>query len=100
MNGDEYLGYMEHKMDLVWDTFMAEMDEMPIHFWLHLMHAIEIMGYKHSDEFIRSWWHGKYVRMVESMHVWPETEEQMDRRLGDNRAQWLERSDPATNDLR
>lgn len=100
INVNDSVQYWQDQMDHVWDLFMAEMDEMPIHFWLHLMHAIEIMGYKHSDDVIRSWWQGKYVRMVHSMHVWPETQAELDMRLGDNRANWLERSDPATNDLR
>jgi len=33
---------------------------------------------------------------VNDLHLHPETEEEMDRRLGDDRAQWLERADSAT----
>jgi hypothetical protein len=31
------------------------------------------------------------------MHLWPETEAQMDQRLGDSREGWLARGDVATN---
>lgn len=95
MNGDAYLTRMEAELDAVWNEFMKTMDQMPIHFWLHMMHAIEIMGYKHSDPMIATWWSGKYQRMVYAMHVWPETCEQLDSRLGDTKEGWLARSDEA-----
>jgi len=77
------------------DDFMQHMDQYPIHFWLHMMHAIEIMGYHHSDLDIREWWNALYQRMVHAMHVFPESQEQLDKRLGDTREGWVERSDPA-----
>lgn len=92
---EQYGFSWEQEMKPVVDNFMQTMDEMPIHYWLHMMHAIEIMGYKHSDLRIKQWWRGFYVRMVHAMHVYPETEEQLDKRLGDTREGWLERSDPA-----
>jgi len=75
--------------------FMQTMDQMPIHFWLHMMHAVEIMGVHHSDPDIRSWWTYVYERMAHAMHLYPENEHQLNRRLGDTREGWLERSDPA-----
>ena len=85
----------ETTMDILVNEFMTTMDAMPIHFWLHMMHAVEIMGYKHSDARIAAWWTGLYHRMVHAMHVYPETCEQLDNRLGDTREGWLARSDPA-----
>ncbi len=90
--------------DLVWepgmvvvaDEYLAQTDGLPHHFQLHLMHAVEILGYKHPDERIRHWWLGFYNRIVHSMHLWPEDEGQLDTRLGDTRKGWLERADPAT----
>lgn len=78
------------------NDYLAALDEVPHHFQLHLMHAIEILGYKHPDAVIRDWWHGVYLRLVHDMHLWPETEEQLDARLGDSREGWLARADPAT----
>lgn len=77
------------------DMFMATMDQMPIHFFLHMMHAVEIMGYHHSDPRIAMWWNKLYIRMVHAMHLYPESKEQLDTRLGDTREGWLARSDPA-----
>lgn len=78
--------------------YLRELDAIPHHFQLHLLHATEIVGYKHPDRRIRAWWAQTYERLVHDMHLWPETEEQLDRRLGDNRDQWLERNDVATVD--
>lgn len=86
------------RMDEIVGDYLRELDAIPHHFQLHLLHAIEILGYKHPDGQIRRWWLGTYQRLVHDMHLWPETEEQMDRRLGDSREQWLERNDPATVD--
>lgn len=80
-----------------WVTeYLRCLDEVPHHFQLHFMHAVEIVGYKHPDEQIRSWWAGVYERLVHDMHLWPESEEQLDARLGDSREGWLHRADPAT----
>lgn len=78
--------------------YLRELDAIPHHFQLHLLHAAEIVGYKHPDRRVRGWWLQTYERLVHDMHLWPETEEQLDRRLGDNRNQWLERNDVATVD--
>lgn len=82
------------------DKFMVTMDEMPIHFWLHMAHAIEIMGYKHDNGEIAIWWNNLYVRMVHAMHLYPEPCEEMDKRLGDRIGDWRERSDPAIDKMR
>lgn len=85
----------ELPMNKLVDKFMQTTDEMPVHFLTHMMHAVEIMGYKHGNPRIRQFWKTQYERLVAAWHLFPETEEQLDRRLGDNREGWLERSDPA-----
>lgn len=85
----------EAPMEKVVDDFMTSRDELPYHFTVHFMHAAEILGYKHTDLRIRKWWNMVYIRMVDSFHLYPESEEQMDLRLGDNMEQWLDRSDEA-----
>ncbi|HEY1605599.1 MAG TPA: hypothetical protein VGF77_08360 [Allosphingosinicella sp.] len=89
--------WREH-MDAVVAQYLRELDAIPHHFQLHLLHAIDILGFKHPVCAVRDWWSSTYKRLVHDMHLWPETEEQLDRRLGDNREQWLERNDPATVD--
>jgi hypothetical protein len=91
-------GDWQTQMDGRVTDYLRSLDEVPHHFQLHLLHAAEILGYKHPDESIRWWWHGVYERLVHDMHLWPETESQLDARLGDTREGWLARGDVATND--
>lgn len=86
----------EEHMDNVVGAYLRGLDGIPHHFHMHLMHAIEIMGYRHPDVRIGAWWMGVYYRLVSDMHLHPETREELDRRLGDTREGWLERADPAT----
>lgn len=110
MRGGSFMGpsYDEHnlyaddtsrwyeRMSVILSAYLKELDSIPHHFQLHLMHAFEIVGYKHPDPVIRAWFHEAYERLVHDMHLWPETEAQLDARLNDTRAGWLERADPAT----
>jgi len=75
------------------DDFLKSRDDLPLHYYLHAMHAFEILGYKHPDKDIRIFWKEVYMRMVHAFHLWPEKEEQMDRRLGDTEEGWRERED-------
>jgi hypothetical protein len=70
------------------EIYLRHVDELPHHFQLHLMHAAEILGYKHPDGEVRDFWHRMYRDIVNDAHLNPESEEQMDRRLGDNEAAW------------
>lgn len=92
-HGEPWQTFLDRRVD----AYLQSLDEVPHHFQLHLMHAVEIVGYKHPDEGeIRPWWHAVYLRLVHDMHLWPETEVQLDIRLGDSRDGWLDRADPAT----
>lgn len=81
--------------DLV-GAYIGTLDEIPHHYQLHFMHAVEILGYKHPHPTIREWWESVYGRLVLDMHLRPESEAELDYRLGDSREQWLEHADPAT----
>lgn len=84
------------EMESIVNDYLRCVDELPHHFQLHFMHAAEILGYKHPDAEIRAWWHTTYLRLVHDMHLWPETEAQLDERLGDSREGWAARADTAT----
>lgn len=83
-------------MDELVGEYLRSLDELPHHFQMHFMHAAEILGYKHPDPDTKAWWLRTYLRLVHDLHLWPETEVQLDLRLGDNRDQWLARNDIAT----
>jgi AraC-like DNA-binding protein len=78
---------LDHAVEL----YLRTIDELPHHFQLHLMHAAEILGYKHPNEFTRNWWHQFYLSIVNDAHLFPESEEQMDTRLGDSEKGWRAR---------
>jgi hypothetical protein len=78
------------------DQYLRESDAIPHHFQMHFMHAVEILGYKHPDPRISLWWRSVYERLVNDLHLRPESEKEMDLRLGDSRSGWLARADRAT----
>lgn len=78
----------EKLMEPVVRAYIDSRDELPAHYQGHMMHAIEILAYKHPDKRIREWWHDVYVWLAKALHLNPETEEQMDFRLGDKKEQW------------
>lgn len=59
-------------------TFLGSFDHYPVHFLLHLLQAVEIIGYKHRKG---HQWASFYRTLCKKMHVNPETEEQLDHRL-------------------
>lgn len=87
--GGSFTGPVEaDSVDEVASQYLRAVDEVPLHFHLHLVHAAEILGYKHADLEIRSWWMGFYLATVRDMHLQPESEADLDQRLGDHLAMW------------
>ena len=86
----------ETAMGSVIDNYFIEFDSYPSHFTKHFMLAGEILGYKHPDTRIRKWWNTLYLRLVSDQHLCPESEEQMNLRLGDCRDSWLASSERST----
>lgn len=80
---------MDEGMELV-KEYLRHVDELPHHFQLHLMHAAEILGYKHPDSVLSEWWFNFYLAIVNDAHLCPESREAMERRLGDSEKQWRE----------
>lgn len=82
------VGPNDGHIDKFVEVYLRHVDELPHHFQLHLMHAAEILGYKHPDDDVRRFWRAFYFAVVNDAHLSVETEEQMDRRLGDSEASW------------
>ncbi len=78
---------MEHAVEL----YFKAQDELPHHFIMHLTHAAEILGFKHPVPHIRLFWRTLYLTAVKKLHMHPETEEEMDKRLGDHEDAWKAR---------
>lgn len=88
--GGSFTGPCTMDLNTAVDEYLRSVDEIPHHFHLHFMHAAEILGYKHPSSEIREFWNIVYLRIVRDAHLNPETEEQMDKRLGDNLENWRE----------
>jgi hypothetical protein len=90
--------YWEGQMNNILHKYIKTQDELPFHFQIHFIHAAEILGYKHPNERIAKWWRETYFRLVECLHLHPESKEEMELRLSDIRENWLKRTDDATKE--
>lgn len=69
--------------------FFEHVDSLPHHYYMHLMHGAQIAGYKHPVETFRYRWNEFYLDCCHDLHLAPEMELQMDRRLSDwDRRYW------------
>lgn len=75
-------------MKQVAEDYFRTVDELPHHYQLHVLHAAEILGYKHPDDWCRQWWWEFYRVYVNKLHLYPEPEPVMDKRLGDRPRDW------------
>ena len=85
--------------DGVWRAFCQgyfdNVDSLPHHYHMHLMHGAQIAGYKHPVELFRHRWGDFYRLSCRDLHLTPETESQMDERLSDwHQAHWEPRETP------
>jgi hypothetical protein len=88
--GGNFTGPMSPEMfENVRKKYLESVDEVPHHFHMHVVHAAEVVGYKHPEESKRHWWREFYIDAMQDLHSHYETEEEMDHRLGDSREQWL-----------
>lgn len=88
--GGSFTGPQWRDLEEVGTAYFKAVDELPHHFQMHLMHAAEIIGYKHPSSGIGIWWLRFYEFYANALHLTAETEAQMDRRLGDCEADWRE----------
>jgi len=91
--GGSFTGPLDKSMSLddAIQAYLKEHDELNIHFHMHFVHAVEIVGYKHPDEQVRKFWNKVYLTFVKHLHLNPETEDELDKRLGDDKNEWIKR---------
>ena len=54
------------------EFFFEGVDQYQHHWYLHFIHAAEIVGYMHPNDEIREFWVGFYQRAVDDLHLSPE----------------------------
>lgn len=96
-SADSFMCLGHFSRDAEWpnivDRFFKHADDLPHHFFMHLMHGAEILGYKHPDERFRTRWQAFYERCVKELHLISESELEMDARLSDwERKHWTDTS--------
>lgn len=57
----------------------------PQHWFSHVWHAVEVLGYRHPDSAIAMKWERFYFAMCKDQHTNPETRQQMIARLSEDR---------------
>jgi hypothetical protein len=63
----------------------SQFGHLPQHWYSHIMHSLEIIGYHHPNEKIRNQTLSLYSAMVHSFHLNIETKEQLWNRLTEDR---------------
>lgn len=68
------------------DNFRASgIGHYPLHWISHVMHAAEVIAYRHPDGMIRERWYNIYFAFVHSLHVQPETRDRFIQRMSEDR---------------
>lgn len=63
----------------------SEFGHLPEHWYAHVMHALEVIGYRHPEVGIAAKAEALYRAMAHNLHLNPETKEQMIQRLSEDR---------------
>lgn len=63
--------------------FFQVVDELPLHYFTHFMHGVQVLAYKHSDDDMKQRWLELYCKCCDYLHVPAEAENTMDHRLSD-----------------
>lgn len=71
--------------DPPWSWKASELGHYPLHWYSHLMHAYEVVGYRHPDALLRLRALDIYRTLAQSLHLTPESKEQMIERLSEDR---------------
>jgi hypothetical protein len=82
-NADPSTEYMKEIILPDIEDLKEEVGYCTMHYFTHLMHALEIIGYKHPDKSVREIGEKYYLGLVDFVHLNPETANQMEKRLED-----------------
>lgn len=72
-----------HWEEAICQDFFNNVDCIAHHYYMHLMHGAEIIGYYHPHEIFRERWKYFYFECCSNLHLYPETGVQLTARLND-----------------
>lgn len=81
-------GFFGFKAELLYTStlqLLHSMDEYPLHYIMHLLHAAQVIAYKHPSPHMRQFFVIVYAMMVHKFHLRQESGEEMDARLTEDR---------------
>jgi hypothetical protein len=78
---DKFMSPNLRAVGTVLADFVHDHDHYPMHWLIHIVHAFEILGYKHPDPKHRLCCHRFYILMADCFHLAIEREIEMDHRL-------------------
>jgi hypothetical protein len=71
--------------EIMFHRLCRNLDPLPVHYLMHLIHAVEIIGYCHPKYEIKSVYKSRYITLCNKLHINPETYRQMNLRLNEDR---------------
>jgi hypothetical protein len=80
-NGPDIIYEFGWKFDIIATQFFEDVDSYPLHFYMHLVHASEVIGYHYPEPGIANCWYSFYCSACSNFHMNPETREQLAERL-------------------
>lgn len=78
-------GFPNPQAEEAFQAFCENIDPMPIHYVMHVLHVLEIIAVKHPDIKVRETYDRRYKRLCDKFHLNPETPEQLDARMNEDR---------------
>jgi hypothetical protein len=81
LNERGFFGFSPTRLAKELPEFLHSMDQYPLHFVMHLLHACEVIGYHHPTQPMRRFFELVYRIMCHKFHVHPETASEMEHRL-------------------
>jgi len=69
------------KFKKIQNDFFKDVDSYPLHFYMHLIHAAEVIGYHYPDPKICELWLNFYIEACTNFHMCPETKYLLNNRL-------------------
>lgn len=82
-----FIVHEEDPPDILADSFVAELQRdleyTTVHYYSHVLHTLEIIGYKHPSEDVRDIARQLYGILCFELHVIPESISMLEQRLAD-----------------
>lgn len=78
MRQDSFVG-----IDVIAQRMPLALDLLPVHYFSHLMHALQVIGYEHPDPGIAVTARVAYYQLADYLHLLPESKDMMHLRLSD-----------------